>query len=82
MAATNRRVLPGFRLGLGFTLVYLFVLVMVPLAACLVTAGTLPADQFRAAVWTDRAKAAYSLTFRAAAGAAVISSLSCATTSR
>jgi sulfate transport system permease protein len=75
MAATNRRVLPGFRLGLGVTLVYLFVLVMVPLAACLVTAGTLPADQFRAAVWTDRARAAYALTFRAAAGAAGISSL-------
>jgi sulfate transport system permease protein len=75
MAATNRRVLPGFRLGLGVTLVYLFVLVLVPLAACLVTAGTLPADQFRAAVWTDRARAAYALTFRAAAGAAGISSL-------
>jgi sulfate transport system permease protein len=75
MAATNRRVLPGFRLGLGATLVYLFVLVLVPLAACLVTAGTLPADQFRAAVWTDRARAAYALTFRAAAGAAGISSL-------
>ncbi len=74
MPATNRRVLPGFRLGLGFTLVYLCVLVLVPMAACLVKAGTLPWDQFKAAVWTDRARAAYILTFRAAFGAAVISS--------
>ncbi|HEY2784478.1 MAG TPA: sulfate ABC transporter permease subunit CysT [Fimbriiglobus sp.] len=75
MAATNRRVLPGFRLGLGFTLVYLFVLVLVPLTACLVKAGSLPWDQFRDAVWTDRTRSAYVLTFRAAFGAAVISSV-------
>lgn len=75
MAATNRRVLPGFNLSLGFTLVYLGVLVVIPLTACLVKAGTLPWDQFRAAVWTERSRAAYLLTIRSAAGAAVISSL-------
>ena len=34
MSATNRRVLPGFRLSLSWTLVYLAVLVVVPLVGC------------------------------------------------
>jgi len=32
VSAVNRRVLPGFGLGLGYTLTYLTVLVLVPLA--------------------------------------------------
>ena len=46
---------------------------MIPLAACLVTAASLSWSQFVAAVWTPQARAAYYLTFGAAAIASVIS---------
>ena len=70
VSAANRRILPGFRLSLSFTLVYLSVLVLIPLAACFFKASTLSLDQFRAAVWTERARAAYMLTFGASFAAA------------
>src|SRR5579871_2575350 len=75
MARSAPHILPGFRLSLGFTLLYLSVLVIVPLGAVLVTAFSLSWDQFKAAVWTDRARAAYALTFGAAFVAAAISAM-------
>ncbi len=74
MSQSNPRVLPGYRLSISFTLFYLGVLVIVPLAACAITAAQLSWDQFRAAVWTDRARAAYALTFGTAFVAALLSS--------
>ena len=71
MNVANRRVLPGFRLSLSFTLVYLTLLVLVPLAACFWKASSLTTEQFRAAVWTERAQAAYLLTFGASLAAAL-----------
>lgn len=70
--ATNRKVLPGFSLTLGYTVFYLSFLVLLPVAACFLKAGTLSFDEFWKAVWTDRARAAYLLTFGAAAIAAVV----------
>jgi sulfate/thiosulfate transport system permease protein len=67
-----RRVLPGFGLSLSFTLVYLTVLVGIPLAACLAKVSSLSASQFLSAVWTERARAAYLLTFGVSFAAAVI----------
>ncbi len=67
-----RRVLPGFGLSLGFTLAYLTVLVAVPLAACLVKVSSLTGSQFVSAVWTERARAAYLLTFGVSFAAAAI----------
>jgi sulfate transport system permease protein len=67
-----RRVLPGFGLSLSFTLVYLTVLVAIPLAACLAKVSSLTASQFLSAVWTERARAAYLLTFGVSFTAAVI----------
>jgi len=75
MARVTARVLPGFRLSLSFTLVYLSVLVLLPLGACIVTAAGLTWEQFRSAVWTERARAAYALTFGASLAAALISSV-------
>jgi sulfate/thiosulfate transport system permease protein len=72
MPVVNRRVLPGFTASLGFTGVYLAVLVVIPLGACLVKAASLSPEQFWAAVWTERARAAYRLTFGAALAAALI----------
>ncbi len=68
----SRRVLPGFGLSLGFTLAYLTVLVVVPLAACLAKVSSLTGSQFVSAVWTERARAAYMLTFGVSCAAAVI----------
>ena len=59
MSKTNRHVLPGFSLSLGYTLLYLSLLTMVPLVACFSKAFSLSFDQFWAAVWTPRTIAAY-----------------------
>ncbi|VTR95558.1 sulfate thiosulfate transporter subunit : Sulfate/thiosulfate transporter subunit OS=Mesorhizobium sp. L48C026A00 GN=X737_29710 PE=4 SV=1: BPD_transp_1 [Gemmata massiliana] len=75
MAQANPRILPGYRLSISFTLVYLSVLVIIPLGACVVTATQLSWEQFRAAVWTERARAAYALTFGASLAAALISAV-------
>jgi sulfate transport system permease protein len=72
MIDVNRRVLPGFGLSLGYTLFYLGVLVVLPLSACFFKAASLSIDQFVAAVWTPRARAAYVLTFGASFAAAAI----------
>lgn len=64
--------LPGFSLALGYTVFYLGFLVLMPVAACFLKAGSLSFDEFWKAVWTDRARSAYLLTFGAAAIAAVV----------
>src|SRR3954471_18010416 len=72
MSGVSRRTLPGFSLGLGYTVVYLSLLVLIPLAACFVKAAGLGPDEFLAAAWTPRARAAYALTFGVALAAAAI----------
>ncbi len=72
MSTANRSVLPGFSLTLGYTVFYLSVLVLLPVTAVFLKAGTLSWDDFVAAVWTERARAAYLLTFGASFIAAVI----------
>ena len=67
--ASDRRILPGFSLSLGYTVFYLSLLVLIPLAALLLKASSLSASQFADAVWTERARAAYALTFGAALAA-------------
>ncbi len=71
MASVNRRVLPGFSLTLGYTVFYLSILVLLPIVACFLKAGSLSFHEFWHAVWTERARAAYLLTFGAAFAAAV-----------
>lgn len=66
MASANRRVLPGFSLTLGYTIFYLSVLVLIPLTALFFRAGSLSWDEFWGTVWTERARAAYLLSFGAA----------------
>jgi sulfate transport system permease protein len=75
MIDVNRRVLPGFHLSLGYTLFYLSLLVLIPLAACFLKAASLSVADFWATVWTPRARAAYGLTFGASLAAATISVL-------
>lgn len=68
----SRRALPGFGLGLGYAVAYLGLLVVIPLAACLVKAASLSPSEFLAATWTPRARAAYALTFGASFAAAAV----------
>ncbi|MDB6154560.1 MAG: cysT [Chthoniobacteraceae bacterium] len=72
MANVNRKVLPGFSLTLGYTVFYLSILVLLPILACFLKAGTLTFEQFWNAVWTERARSAYALTFGAAFIAALV----------
>ena len=72
MASVSRGVLPGLSLTLGLSVFYLGALVLFPIAACFFKAGTLSWDEFAAAVWTERARAAYALTFGASFIAAFV----------
>ncbi|MFT4268232.1 MAG: sulfate ABC transporter permease subunit CysT [Xenophilus sp.] len=78
-AATGRkgrgvslRVLPGFGLTLGYTLLYLSLIVLIPLTALVFKTFTLTWDQFWAAVSAPRVLASYRLTFGASFLAALL----------
>ncbi|HJV79850.1 sulfate ABC transporter permease subunit CysT [Noviherbaspirillum sp.] len=61
----SARVLPGFRLSLGFTLLYLALVVLIPLSAVFLKTFTMRWDAFLAAVTSERVLASYRLTFGA-----------------
>jgi len=67
-----KRVLPGFRLTLGYTLFYLSLIVLIPLSALVFKTFTLTWDQFVAAVTGPRVLASYRLTFGASFLAALV----------
>ena len=71
----NRRVLPGFHPSLGYALIYVTLLVLVPMAAGVVKASSLSLAEFWAAVSSDRALAAYGLTFGVSVASAAINVL-------
>jgi sulfate transport system permease protein len=66
------RVMPGFNLTLGFTLLYLGLIVMIPLSAVFLKTFTMTWDAFWTAVTSDRVVASYRLSFGASLlGAAI-----------
>jgi len=71
----SRHVLPGFRLSLGFTLVYLTSIVLVPLVALIIRPFSLGLDGFWTAIATPRVLASLRLSFGMAAAAAIIDSV-------
>jgi sulfate/thiosulfate transport system permease protein len=71
-AGGARKVLPGFNLTLGYTLVYLSLIVLIPLAALVLKSFTLSWPQFVDAVTSPRVLAAYRLTFGASFIAACV----------
>ncbi|PYQ48547.1 MAG: sulfate ABC transporter permease subunit CysT [Acidobacteria bacterium] len=75
MARVNGKVLPGFSLSLGYTVFYLSVLVLLPILACFSKAASLSLGEFWAAVWTERTRAAYALTFGTSLVAATLNVL-------
>jgi sulfate transport system permease protein len=68
----NRRVLPGFGLSLGYTLLYMSLVVAIPMAAGFLKASSLSFDAFWAAVSSERAVAAYTLTLGVSFASAVV----------
>ncbi|MCX7278104.1 MAG: sulfate ABC transporter permease subunit CysT [Burkholderiales bacterium] len=67
-----KRVLPGFGLTLGYTVLYLSIIVLVPLSALFFKTFTLSWDQFVDAVTGPRVLASYRLTFGASLLAALV----------
>lgn len=68
----QRGVLPGFRLTLGYAVLYLSLVVLIPLAATFARAGQLSPGQFWHDMTTPRVLAAFRLSFGAAFFAALV----------
>ena len=71
MSTRTSRVIPGFGLTLGYTLVYLSLLVLIPLGAMFAHAAQLSWAQFWAIVSAPRVVAALQLSFTTALFAAL-----------
>jgi len=67
-----RRVLPGFNITLGYTLLYLSLIVLIPLSALVFKTLSLTWPQFWEAVASPRVLASYRLTFGASLIAALV----------
>jgi len=71
MRFKTRGVLPGFGLSLGYTVLYVGLLVLLPLSAMVIKSSSLGPSEFWLKVTDDRALAAYRLSF----GSAFVGSL-------
>ena len=71
----QHRVLPGFNLAIGFTLLYLSLVVLIPLSATFIRAAELTWSEFWMVVTTPRVMASYRLTFGASFIAALINAI-------
>ena len=63
----QKSILPGFGLSLGFTVLYLSLIVLIPLAAVFLKTTSLSWPQFWHIVSAPRAVASYQLSFGASA---------------
>lgn len=69
--AKRRNILPGFNLSLGYTLLYLSLLVLIPLSAAFIRTTELSFNEFWNVVTAPRVLASYRLTFGASLFAAL-----------
>ncbi len=74
-AARKHRVMPGFKLSLGFTLAYLSLIVLLPLSAVFIKTAGMSWPQFLQAVTSERVIASYKLSFGASLFAAAINAV-------
>ena len=74
-AKRQRRVLPGFKLTLGYTLIYLSLIVLIPLAAAFWKTSSLTWTQFVHIVTSPAALASYRLSFGASFFAALVNTV-------
>ena len=70
MTKNRKAALPGFGLTMGYTLLYLSLIVLIPLIALFLKAATMDFSEFYQTVTSKRVLAAYRLTF----GASLIAS--------
>lgn len=73
--AKRKNVLPGFNLSLGYTLLYLSLIVLIPLAAAFIKTTSLSWHEFWAVVTAPRVLASYKLTFGASLIGALINAV-------
>ena len=71
----RRQILPGFGLSLGFTVVYLGLIVLIPLAALFIKASGIGLDGFVHTILAPRVLAAFQLSFSVSFYAAVVNVL-------
>src|SRR5215216_5148361 len=70
---SKRRVIPGFGLSMGFSVTYLCLIILIPLAALFIKAAGLGWSEWWNLLTTPRVIAATKLTFGASAAAAGVS---------
>ena len=70
-----RRVLPGFSLAWGYAVTWLSLIVLIPLAACVLKAGGLSAHEWALMLSDPRVRAALKVSFGTAAAAAAINAI-------
>lgn len=70
-----RNILPGFGLTMGYSVLYLSLIVLIPLGALVLKSGSLGWDGFWAAAWNPRVVASYKLTLLTSLAAAVINAV-------
>jgi len=75
MKFKQHSVLPGFNLALGFTLLYLSLIVLIPLSASFIRTAGLTWPEFWTMVTTPRVLASYRLTFGASFAAALVNAV-------
>ena len=75
MAAKTHRVLPGFGLALGYTLVYLSILILLPLGALILKASELGFGQIVDIALGERSVAAFRVTFVSSLLAATVNAV-------
>ncbi len=75
MRLKQRSILPGFGLALGFTLVYLSFIVLIPLAALFLKTTTMGWEQFWTTITAPRVMASYWLSFYTSLIAALLNAI-------
>lgn len=73
--AKQTNVLPGFNLTLGYTLLYLSLIVLIPLSAAFIKTTELSFDEFWSIVTAPRVLASYKLTFGASLFGALLNAV-------
>jgi sulfate transport system permease protein len=73
--AKHKNVLPGFNLTLGYTLLYLSLIVLIPLSAAFIKTTELSFNEFWSVVTAPRVLASYKLTFGASLIGALINAV-------
>ncbi|MBS4213861.1 MULTISPECIES: sulfate ABC transporter permease subunit CysT [Neobacillus] len=71
----RRRVLPGFGLSMGYTVIYLSLIVLIPIAVLFLKATTISLAEFWETITDERVVASYKLTFYTSFVAAMVNVL-------